>query len=295
VPTARTGLSFLVTAGVLWGTGGLLGRLLAQTAGLSAVAVATCRLLVGGALLVGYLLATGRRVPGTRAAWRRVAVTGLLAAVFQAAYFTAVSLTSVSLATLVTIGSAPVVVLIAGLRTAGRQQVAGVGLALAGLGLLVGLPGGGLGASAVAAGSAFAALAGTGFALMTLLGTRPVPGLDDVTTTGVGFTIGGLALAPAALATSGGAIVADLRTIGLLLAIGAVPTALAYTCYFRGLRTTSAGLGSVVALLEPLTATLLAVALLGERLGVAGVAGGVLLGLAVALTARGPEPVPART
>jgi drug/metabolite transporter, DME family len=68
---------FLVLAGLLWGTGGLTGSLLGRTAGLSPVAVAAYRLTAGGVL---------------------------------SCYFAAVSLTSVSLATLITIGSAPVIV-----------------------------------------------------------------------------------------------------------------------------------------------------------------------------------------
>lgn len=292
---AASGLALLVTAGVLWGTGGLLGRLLTESAGLSSIAVAAVRLGVGGALLTAYLLVTGRRVPRTREAWLRVVATGLLAAVFQAAYFTAVALTSVGLATLVTIGSAPAVVLAACWRTAGVRQVAGVGLALTGLALLVGRPEIALEPGALLAGTLFAVLAGTGFAAMSMLGTRPVAGLDDVTTTGAGFAIGGLVLAPLAATTSWSAFTPDLRTVGLVLALGLVPTALAYTCYFRGLRATSAGLGSVVALLEPLTATVLAALLLGERLGLTGMAGGVLLGIAVAVTARDPRPARVRT
>jgi drug/metabolite transporter, DME family len=298
IDPARRGLSLLVVAGVLWGTGGLLGRLLGESTGLSPLAVATLRLLLGGAVLVGYLLATGRRLPRSRAAWSRVAATGLLAAVFQASYFSAVALTSVSLATLVTIGTAPVVVLAARIRTARRAQLVGVGSALLGLTLLVGLPSGGgqlAPASSPWAGAVCAVLAGTGFALMTLLGSRPVAGLDDVSTTGVGFTLGGLALAPVVTATSGWSLPADLRGVGLLVALAVVPTALAYTCYFAGLRATSAGTGSVLALLEPLTAALLAVLLLGERWGGAELAGGVLLGLAMVLTAREPEPEPVRT
>ena len=41
-------MPFLVFAGVLWGTGGLFGRLLAERTGLSALAVAGYR-LAGGA------------------------------------------------------------------------------------------------------------------------------------------------------------------------------------------------------------------------------------------------------
>ena len=105
------GLFYLVISGLLWGTGGLTGSLLGRVAGLSAISVAACRLTAGGVLIVGFLTVTGRTWPSGRAAWTRIAVIGLLAAIFQSCYFTAVSLTSVPLATLVTIGTAPVIVL----------------------------------------------------------------------------------------------------------------------------------------------------------------------------------------
>jgi drug/metabolite transporter, DME family len=284
----------LVVAGVLWGTGGLLGQLLAQSAGLSPLAVAALRLAVGGALILAYLRVTGRSLALSRAAWLRIGATGVLAATFQASYFTAVTLTSVSLATLITIGSAPVIVLLARYRAASRNQVVGTALALLGLGMLIGLPTAGP-SGGLLAGSACAVLSGAGFAVLTLLGTRPVAGLDDVTTTGVGFTVGGLLLVPIVFGTSGWSFVFDLRSVALLLALAIIPTALAYTCYFRGLRTTSAGTGSVLALLEPLTGTVLAVLLLGERLGASGLIAGAVLAVAMVLTTRAPQAEPVRT
>jgi drug/metabolite transporter, DME family len=282
---ARRGLFMLVVAGVLWGTGGLLGQLLANSAGLSPLAVAALRLGVGGGLILACLLVTGRPLPRSRAAWLRIGATGMLAATFQASYFTAVTLTSVSLATLITIGAAPVIVLLARFRAATRNQVVGTALALLGLGMLIGLPTAGQASGAMLAGSACAVLAAAGFAVMTLLGARPVAGLDDVTTTGLGFTVGGLLLASIVTATSGWSFVFDLRSVALLLALAIIPTALAYSCYFRGLRTTSASTGSVLALLEPLTGTVLAVLLLGERLGATGLIAGAVLTLAMVLTA----------
>ena len=107
--------------------------------------MAACRLTAGGVLIVGFLTVTGRRWPAGRAAWTRIAVIGVLAALYQSCYFTAVALTSVALATLVTIGTAPVIVLgvyrITG-RPAGRLAPVAACLALVGLGLLAGLPSG---------------------------------------------------------------------------------------------------------------------------------------------------------
>ena len=52
----------------------------------------------------------------------------------------------------------------------------------------------------------------------------------------------------------------------MLLYLGAVPSALAYALFFTGLRTVPGAVASIVTLLEPLTATALATAFLGERL-----------------------------
>jgi len=291
VSTVRTapssGVSFLVLAGVLWGTGGLLGRMLGDATGLSSLAVATYRLAVGGLLLIGLLLVRGVRLPRSRAAWARIAAVGALSAMFQVCYFTAVSFTSVTVATLVTIGSSPVLVLLARPRSSDRRGLCAVGLALGGLVLLVGVPGDGPAVGSVLAGAACALVAAAGFTAMSLLGARPVPGLDAMTTTGVGFTVGGALLVPLAGTTSGLAFAPTPAALGLLLAFGLVPTAVAYTCYFRGLRSAPAGVGVLMALLEPLTAAVLAAVLLGDRLGAAGIAGGLLLGVALVLTARG--------
>ncbi|WP_329109935.1 DMT family transporter [Micromonospora sp. NBC_01699] len=282
-----SGLSYLALAGVLWGTGGLLGSLLGRHAGLSPVAVATYRLLVGGALLVLVLLLSGRPLPRSRPAWSRIAVLGLLFAGYQVCYFGAVALTSVSLATLVTIGTSPVLVLAAdwatSRRRASRRMIGTVCLAVVGLGLLVGLPAGGHTPGAVLGSAGLALLSAAGFATVTRLGTRPVAGLDEQAAVGIGFGVGGLLVAPFAVATVGLGFQPSLLTVGLLVALGIAPTALAYTLYFRGLRTVAASTAVVLALLEPLTGALLAAVLLDDRLGAAGIAGAVLLAVAVLL------------
>jgi DME family drug/metabolite transporter len=284
---ARGGLAELVVAGVLWGTGGLTGTVLRRVSGAAPLTVAALRLAVGGVLLVAVLLSVGRRWPAGRAAWSRIGAFGALAALYQACYFAAVALTSVSLATLVTIGSAPVLVLVAEAVTGRRPiDLRGVGtivLALAGLALLVGPPTGG---SGLLAGVALALVSATGFATITLLGARPVPGLDALTTTGYGFLAGGAALLVLAATTTGIALHPGVATFGLLALLGTGPTAVAYGLFFRGLAFAGPRTASVLALVEPLTGTLLAVLLLGDRLRVTGVVGAALLGCAVLCAAQ---------
>jgi len=281
----------LVLSGLLWGTGGLIGTLLGRAAGLSALSVATYRLLAGGGLIVAVLMLTGRRWPTRRVAWTRIAVNGLLSALFQSCYFAAISLTSVSLATLVTIGGTPVIVTVVeqarGGRALGRAGVITMAMALGGLGLLTGLPGGGFSETAVLASTGMALLSAAGFAVVTLIGTSPVTGLDELTLNGFGFSLGGMALLPLAAVLGGGlGFRPSLASAGLLAALGIGPTAVAYTLYFRGLRKASASTAALLSLIEPLAAAVLAALVLGDRLSTTGIAGAVMLLAAVARTVR---------
>jgi DME family drug/metabolite transporter len=278
-----SGLWFLVLAGCLWGTGGLTGSVLAHSAGLGPLAVAAYRLGIGGAALLAVLAVTRRSFPRGRAAWTRVVALGLLAALFQSSYFAAVDRTGISLATLVAIGAAPVLVLLAE-ALSGRRRVLGVNvvaavLAVSGLALLIGVPQ----AGRDLAGAGLALLAAAGFATMTFIGARPVAGLDDLASTGAAFTLGAVVLVPLALAGGGLGFTPRPGDIGLLLLLGLGPTALGYAAYFRGLRTTPAGTAALLALLEPLVGTALAYAVLGDRLGPAGLTGAAILVAALIL------------
>jgi DME family drug/metabolite transporter len=282
----------LVLSGLLWGTGGLIGTLLGQAASISPLAVAAYRLLAGGGLIVAFLTLTGQRPPTSRDAWTRIGVIGLLSALFQGCYFGAIALTSVSLATLITIGGTPVIVAVVesarGRRALGRAGAITLALALAGLGLLVGRPGGGFSETAVLASAGLALLSAAGFAAVTLLGAKPVAGLDELTLNGFAFSLGGLALLPLAAALVGGGLGfrPSLASVGLLAALGIGPTAAAYTLYFRGLRQASASTAALLSLIEPLTAAVLAALVLGNRLSAIGIAGAVLLLAAVVRTVR---------
>jgi hypothetical protein len=155
----------------------------------------------------------------------------------------------------------------------------------------VGLPSG-FRETAVLASAGMAVLAAAGFAAITLTGSRPVPGLDDLTMTGFGFTIGGLALMPLAELAGGIGFRPAPASIGLLVALGTGPTAVAYTLFFRGLRSAAPGTAALLALLEPLTGAVLADLLLGERLSAAGIAGAAAIGAAVLITVGANRGVP---
>lgn len=284
---SRGGFPLVVLGALLWGTGGVAGTVLARETALPMLAVAAYRLLVGGGVLAAVLALTGRLrgLGATRPVVRRIVLTALLAAVYQAFYFVAVGVASVSVPTLVALGASPVLVAaatgVASRRRPAARVLVALGLALAGLVLLVGVPTG----PGATTGALLALVSAGAFATMTLLNSRPVPGLGPLPLTALSFTLGGVLLLPVAAAVGGGLALpppGSAATGWLLLAfLGVVPTALAYGAYFTGLRGVPATTASVVALLEPLTGAVLAAVLLGDRLGLPGLVGGALLGAAV--------------
>jgi DME family drug/metabolite transporter len=67
------------------------------------------------------------------------------------------------------------------------------------------------------------------------------------------------------------------------LYLGLVPTAFAYWLFQMGLRSVSASAASIVSMLDPLVAALLAWLLFGETLPLTGIAGAILLILSIFL------------
>ncbi len=236
ITPARMSSALLVTAGVLWGTGGLAGAALAAAGHLHPVSVATYRLLVGGACAVVAVAATGG-LRYLRAHIGLLLVTGTLMAEFQAAYQVAVARISVSLATLITIGCVPVcvaaVTALRARRLPGGRTPAAIAGSLAGLALLCGMPAAADGRHTVT-GVAMSVAAGAGFATLTLVADRPVPGQGAITS--AGLLVGGLLLTPFALGY-GMAVPLTGRVLALAGYLGVVPTAVAYGAYVLGLRT----------------------------------------------------------
>ncbi|MEU4251490.1 EamA family transporter [Amycolatopsis sp. NPDC026612] len=286
LPTRARSSAALVLAGVLWGTGGLAGSLLGGLAGLQPLAVAAYRLLVGGGVAALFVVLTGRPVPRSAAAAKRILAVGALFALFQASYFAAVSFSSVSVATMTTIGAAPVIVTLAGGRKPRRWTLVSVAGTGAGLVLLRWSP---AGPAHLLGGLGFALLAAAGFATLTLLTAKPVDGLEPLPTTAFGCLTGGLLLVPAA-SWSGMAIPLHADVLAAVCYLGAVPTALAYAAYLRGLADAHPVLGALSAVLEPLTAAVLSAALLGERLSVTAWCGAAVLVAALVVGYWRPEP-----
>jgi DME family drug/metabolite transporter len=109
------------------------------------------------------------------------------------------------------------------------------------------------------------------------------------------FGTGAVLLVPVLLA-EGVAWLATPGGLALALYLGAIPTALAYVLFARGLRSLGAGETATLTLVEPVTATVLGAVVLGERPGAVAIAGaalvlGGLLVLAAGARQRGGPPL----
>ncbi|MGW9076902.1 DMT family transporter [Streptomyces kronopolitis] len=296
LPVGR-GLLYVTLAATAWGTAGAAAALLYRGSGLGPVALTFWRTF-GGLLLLLAVRALRRR-RGAAAApaphepprrrLTRVVVTGVALAVFQAAYFAAVEATGLAVGTVVTMGAGPVLIAIGARLTMGERL--GLGGVLAVVGALAGLTilvlGGEGGTTVRPAGVGWALLSAAGCAAMTLATRRlgRAGGGDPFASTVGAFAVGALCLLPFAAAEGLWPQAHELgRSLLLLGYIAAVPTALAYGLYFAGLAAVRAATASVLSLIEPVSAAILAVAFLGERLTTATAAGtGVLLTAVAAL------------
>lgn len=284
---SRRGFLLVVLAALCWGTSGASGKIVADRTDLGPLDIAWHRMAIGAVvLLVGFAVTSRRRsapaVPVTRGTAVRLGLVAAGLAAYQLAYFAAVAQAGVSIATLVALGLAPLLIAVgATVLGHGRPDTATVValvVALVGLVLLVGVSAGADTGTTVVLGALLAVGSALGYAVVTLAGAGVPAGIP---VTLVGFAGGALLLTPVALAV-GLRLTTDPVALGVLLYLGAVPSALAYGLFFTGIRSVPGAVASIVTLLEPLTATALATAFLGERLSPGALAGGVLVLAAVA-------------
>ncbi|MFI9719860.1 DMT family transporter [Streptomyces sp. NPDC052396] len=276
------GLACLALAAAAWGTTGAAVDLVYRSSQLGPVAVSFWRQLSG---LVLLLAARGLRPARARTGPRRPLVllgTGLGLAVFQTAYFAAVRETGLAVGTMVTLGAGPVFTaaggrLLLGERL-GRGGLPAVAGALTGLAVLMlgNRPG-----AVHPLGLAWALVSAAGYAAATVLARwagRRGTGEEPYALTVWAFGMGAGLLLPFAWAEGLLPHTAHPGRVLLLMSyVGLVTTALAYPLYFAGAAVLRAATTSVVMLIEPVSATVLAVTVLGERLTAATVTGAVLL------------------
>ena len=289
-----------IAAASLWGTTGTAQALGPQQS--EPTSVGALRILVGALALVVLAVGTGRSAGARsrRSSQARrgggvstpvlLAVGGLAVAAYQVCFFVGVARTGVAVGTVVALGIAPLATGVLGMLLGERlttRWMAATAAALVGVALLV------VGSSAASSdgvdllGVAAAAGAGVSYAAYTVAarslllgGRRGVPAMAAF------FGIGALLLLPLLLVADLG-WVATPEGLAMVLWLGLVATGLSYVLFQRGVAGLPASSVATMSLAEPVTATVLGVVVLGERLSALSVVGLVVVVLGLLLITVG--------
>lgn len=288
----------VLLAGALWGTTGAVAH--QAPAGSSHVLVGFATFGFGGLLL----LALDRRptVAVLQDASLRpllgVAAAGVVT--YAATFYVAMDLAGVAVGNAVALGSGPVFAALLELAVERRRvrrgwAVAAVVTATGVAALAVGHATGSGGGSSPMLGVLLALTAGLGYAVYSWSGARLItlgrhPSRSVMAAV---FALAAVVLVPAFVVGRPGPLVEGWGPV-VLVYLAVIPMAVAYLAFGYGLRRLRASSATTLALAEPVVATLLAVVVLGERLGAVSWAGLALIGcglVLVAITERRQEPI----
>src|SRR3954451_5103810 len=262
---------------------------------LPAIAQAGWRMALAAAPVTAVLLVTGRRhlirIPN-----REVAFVGVLLATHWATYFGAILETSVASANLITYANPILMAVIApiliderlGPRTAGALAVSVAGIAL----ITVLGPTSGSGA-VEPFGVGLAVLSAISYAFLIVMVKKSGRGIEPVQQVFTQTVVGAAILSPFAIFGGGYGEMDAVDWLRLAL-LGILLTGVSGVVYVSALRFVPATEAGILAYMEPVSAALLAVLILGEQMTWAIVVGGVLIVAAgVAVITQPTEPVPA--
>jgi drug/metabolite transporter, DME family len=267
--------SYVLIAALLFGTTGTAQAL--GPAGSSPLTVGAARVVLGGGVL-GLLAFAGPRSAG-RMSPALVLCAGAAVAIYQLTFFEAVHRAGVAVGAVVAIGSGPVA---AGLLERsfggswpGTRWLAATALAIAGIGALS--FGGSGHAAASTSGIALGLASGTAYATYTVIAKRLLQaGAGPMRVMGAAFGVGSLLLLPVLL-IGNTQWLHTTRGIELAAYLAVGPTILAYLLFARGLRRLTASETTTIVLAEPVTATILGVAVLHQPLGLIAIVGVLLV------------------
>ncbi|QSP94850.1 DMT family transporter [Marinobacter salinisoli] len=294
------GALLIALAALLWATTGIVAKFLFTGTELQPITLGFLRLVV--ALPFFWLLmrrererlsadAGTSRGRMTFKALVPLAALGLFQAIYQSSYLLAVDLTGAGIATLIALCLPPVLVAMLAAPLLGEKPglltILALMAAIAGTAMLV-LSDMETTGSLRLMGLLMALLAAAVYTGFTLTSRYSAAGTPAFTTAFFCFGTAALILLPVVSVTGGfdGLETLTLRHWLMVGYIGIVPTCIGYVSFFSGMRTTPATLSSIIVTLEPLFVALLAWVFLGEVLGPTGLAGALILTVAVIVASR---------
>lgn len=255
---------FVVIAAMLWGTTGTSQALAPQ--GATSLAIGAVRLSLGGLILLTFALLRGsfKGLKGWPLLPTIIAAASV--ALYQPFFFAGVSKTGVAVGTMVAVGSSPVFAGILGYvirkeKPSGKWFIA-TGLAVTGNILLL------LSENEISLnvlGIGLALCAGLAYAMYSLFSKKLLERYPSDLVVAVVFTVGAIILFPL-LITSDLSWLLNFRGLAIALHLGIFTIAIAYSLYARGLTKVSVADAVTLTLAEPLTATMLGIFLLNEKI-----------------------------
>jgi drug/metabolite transporter (DMT)-like permease len=270
----RVGLALCLVSAAGFGSLAIFGKQ-AYAGGLGVVGVLVMRFVVAAPLLVGLALVARR---GLRLPWatglRLLALGGIGYAIQATLFFNALTRISAGLASLllylypalVTAGAVAL-----GRSRLDRATVAGLALSLAGIALVLGLPGERLDAPGVALGLASAGW----YTLYILIGEYLLRGVDPLVASAYVTTGAACSFLAAGAVAGGGLGQATPSAYAAGLAMAVVGTALAIATFLAGMARVGSAWASIASSFEPVFTVALGVVVLGDPLGPGKVIGGL--------------------
>jgi drug/metabolite transporter, DME family len=282
----------IVAACVLWGTTGTAASLMPDE--VSPLAIGAATMGVGGLLLFAGNGRVAVRALRDRAARRWLAAGSLGVLVYPLAFYSSMDAAGVAIGNVVSLGTGPLFAAVwewlFERRGLTRRWVISTAVALTGV-LLLGVGGverrGADGTDPVA-GILLGLLAGAAYAWYTYASTRAIAaGHPGRAAMGGMFGIGAVLLLPV-LVVTGAPLLESGTSLSVIAYLAIGPMFLAYLLFGYGLRTIRSSSATTLTLLEPVVATLLAVAVVGERPAPVAWAGLLLIlaGITVLVAAR---------
>jgi len=282
----------LVASSLLWGTTGTAASFLPEN--VSPLAVGASTMAIGGILLFAFSArAASAALADPRARrWLFVGAAGVV--VYPLAFYSAMHLAGVAIGNVVALGSGPVFAAVFEWvwerRGLSARWLVATAVAVAGI-VLLGFsrhPDVSDGGSDIVAGVLLGLLAGAAYALYTYAASRAVgAGHSGRGVMGGMFGVGAVLLLPVLL-LSGSPLLQSAQTVGIAAYLAVGPMFVAYLLFGLGIARMRSSAATTVTLVEPVVATVLAVAVVGERLAPGGWAGLALIlaGITVLITAR---------
>lgn len=279
---SRQGFGLVSGAAILWGTIGVATQGLYEVDSTTPIFINLARMLIATPLLLVFCWRIlGRKLFDIqRNDLALMLFIGLLIVFFQVTYSAAIQYVGVTISTLLTLCVAPIIVagesVLLKMERLTSKLIAALVLALVGSVLLVGFQSPDEVHQDVVRGVVYSLLSASGYASMIVCGRFLAGSYHPLQVTTINFCAGTVVLLVVNL-VGGVAAAQTVEGWMLLVYLALVPSALAYWLFQAGMRSVSATAASIITLLEPLTAAVLAWFWFGETLQASGIVGVVLL------------------